>query len=102
MTKARKLSASEISERLGGLKGWTLKANKIHREFTFPDFGAAFAFMTAIAAEAEALNHHPEWCNVYNRVTIDLCTHSCTGLSELDFELASRINRQLDTAQTQE
>lgn len=101
MTKARKLSASEISERLGGLKGWTLKADKIHRELTFPDFGAAFAFMTAIAAEAEALNHHPEWSNVYNRVTIDLCTHSCNGLSELDFELAGRIDRQLAATQSE-
>lgn len=93
MSKARKLSASEISERLGGLKGWTLSNNKLHRELQLADFAAAFKLMTEIAAHAENLNHHPEWFNVYNKLVIDLTTHSCGGISELDFALAEKIDQ---------
>jgi 4a-hydroxytetrahydrobiopterin dehydratase len=56
----------------------------------FADFAQAFAFMTEVAREAEALNHHPEWFNVYNRVVIDLTTHDASGITALDFELARR------------
>ena len=80
------------SARLRALPGWTLRAGKLHREFTFPDFVAAFGFMTEAAHAAEALEHHPEWFNVWNRVTVDLNTHDAGGLTELDFSLAARMD----------
>ena len=88
----KKLSQEEIEQRLGQLEGWTLKDGKLHRDFVFADFVRAFAFMTRIALVAEAMGHHPEWFNVYNRVSIDLRTHDVGGLSASDFELAARVN----------
>ena len=75
--------------------GWHLaKDNKsLGRDFEFVDFRAAFAFMSRVAVHAEDLNHHPDWNNCYNKVQILLTTHSSGGLTELDFELANRINR---------
>lgn len=91
----QKLSPAEIDERLAGLEGWSLAAGKLHRELRFDDFVRAFAFMTSVALIAEALDHHPEWSNVYNRVTIDLDTHDAGGLTALDFEFAARVDRLL-------
>lgn len=65
----------------------------IFRAFRFKDFGAAFAFMTEVALQAEKMDHHPEWSNVYNRVDIRLTTHSAKGLTRLDIDLASRIDQ---------
>ena len=62
------------------------------REFAFKDFVTAFSFMTSIALLAEQINHHPDWSNVYNKVTIKLSTHDVGGLSERDFELAKLID----------
>lgn len=75
--------------------GWNLaKDNKsIGRDFEFVDFRAAFAFMARVSEHAEDLNHHPDWNNSYNKVQILLTTHSEGGLTELDFELAHRVNR---------
>jgi len=87
----RKLNDEEISTRLDNLAGWTIQGGKLHREFVFPDFVNAFAFMSKIALLAERINHHPEWSNVYGRVVIDLTTHDCDGLSERDFALAAAI-----------
>jgi 4a-hydroxytetrahydrobiopterin dehydratase len=67
-----------------------VKGGKLHRELAFADFAQAFAFMTDVAREAEALQHHPEWFNVYNRVVIDLTTHDAGGITTLDFDLARR------------
>jgi 4a-hydroxytetrahydrobiopterin dehydratase len=87
-----KLPAEHVRSRLRALPAWSLKADKLHREYTFPDFVAAFGFMTEVAHAAEALEHHPEWCNVWNRVTVDLSTHDAGGLTELDFTLAARMD----------
>ena len=62
------------------------------RKFAFKDFVTAFSFMTSIALLAEQINHHPDWSNVYNKVTIKLSTHDVGGLSERDFELAKLID----------
>ncbi|HYH08797.1 MAG TPA: 4a-hydroxytetrahydrobiopterin dehydratase [Thermoanaerobaculia bacterium] len=70
---------------------WEIRDNALYREFTFPDFRAAFAFMTAVAAVAERMNHHPDWCNVYNRVTIRLTTHDAGGITDKDYALADEI-----------
>ena len=90
MARPTKLADADVTQRLAALPGWTLKAGKLHRELTFVDFTQAFAFMTDVAREADALDHHPEWFNVYNRVVIDLATHDAGGITTLDFELARR------------
>ena len=88
----RKLSAKEISHELSKLKGWRIRKGKLQRNLEFEDFEEAFSFMTRVALEVEKLNHHPEWFNVYNRVSIDLVTHDVGGLSNYDFRLAKVIN----------
>jgi len=91
MARPTKLADADVTQRLAVLPGWALKDGKLHRELTFPDFTQAFAFMTDVAREADALDHHPEWFNVYNRVVIDLATHDAAGITTLDFELARRV-----------
>ena len=71
---------------------WDLVSGKLHRDLTFDNFIAAFSFMSAIAIHAEKMNHHPEWSNVYNRVSIDLVTHYAGGISQLDLDLAAIID----------
>lgn len=93
MTRPTQLDDGEIARRLRDLAGWTVQAGKLHRELTFRDFVEAFSFMTAVALIAEARAHHPEWTNVWNRVTIDLTTHDAGGLTALDFELAAAMER---------
>lgn len=88
----KKLADAEIQQRLEQVNGWTVQDGKLHKEFQFDTFVTAFGFMTQLALIAESLNHHPEWFNVYNRVTIDLMTHDAGGISELDFEWASRAD----------
>lgn len=72
---------------------WTLLDGKLHRNFRFADFVAAFGFMTQMALVAERMNHHPEWFNVYNQVRVDLTTHDAAGITALDIELASAMNK---------
>jgi 4a-hydroxytetrahydrobiopterin dehydratase len=88
-----RLAAEEVTRRLGALPGWSLAGGKLHRAYEFADFDKAFSFMTAVAREAEAMGHHPEWSNVYNRVVVDLSTHDAGGITALDFDLASRMER---------
>jgi len=89
---AKKLTDAEIAALLPKAKGWSVVHGKLHREFACKDFVTAFGNMTRVALIAEAMNHHPEWCNVWNRVAIDLNTHSVKGISDYDFVLAERIN----------
>ena len=89
---AKKLSEAEVKDQLVKAKGWSLINGKLHREFQCKDFVAAFGNMTRVALVAEAMNHHPEWFNVWNKVVIDLNTHSVKGISDLDFTLAGKIN----------
>jgi len=88
----RKLDDAEVQRRLSELPGWSLQAGKLHREYRFPDFVAAFGFMTRAALVAETMNHHPEWFNVYGTVRVDLVTHDAGGISEKDFALAARMD----------
>lgn len=87
-----KLSSAQVEDKLASLKGWSLENGKLTRDFKFPDFVRAFGFMTSAAIEAEKLNHHPEWSNVYNKVTVHLVTHEAKGITELDFKLAQKMN----------
>lgn len=97
------LSEQQLHEQLAELNQgeqapWVLqqgKPDKLHRDFIFQDFSEAFAFMTRVALCAEHQNHHPEWRNVYSRVSIELTTHDCGGLSAKDIQLAQSINRLL-------
>lgn len=92
MPRPKALAPSEIESRLAELPGWALANGKLHRDFKFPDFARAFAFMTEAAFHAEKLDHHPEWSNVYAKVAVDLVTHDAKGITDLDFELARRMN----------
>jgi 4a-hydroxytetrahydrobiopterin dehydratase len=83
-------------ELLLDLPVWRLgveRGGMLCRDFVFADFAQAFAFMTQVALIAEKRNHHPEWSNVYNRVSITLTTHEVEGLSMRDIELARLIDR---------
>ena len=93
MANRTKLTEAEIAERLRALPQWTSKAGKLHRELLLADFVAAFGFMARCALVAEKLDHHPEWFNVYNRVTIDLSTHDAGGVTAKDFELAAAMEK---------
>jgi 4a-hydroxytetrahydrobiopterin dehydratase len=88
----RKLSESEITQEVENLDGWKVLNGKINKTFEFEDFVQAFGFMTKVAMNAEKMNHHPEWFNVYNRVRIDLVTHDVNGISNYDIALARVID----------
>jgi len=89
-----KLEGNTRRQALASLKGWKedAKRDAIAKEFRFEDFNQAFAVMTQIALKAERMDHHPEWSNVYNRVSVLLSTHDCGGLSERDIEMARFID----------
>ncbi len=72
---------------------WVLEGKFIQREIIFKDFVEAFSFMTAVAIIAEKSDHHPNWKNVYNKVTITLNTHDADGLTNKDFQLAKGIDQ---------
>jgi 4a-hydroxytetrahydrobiopterin dehydratase len=92
MPERKRLSEQEISKALTSLKGWTYVNGKLHKEFKFGDFVQAFGFMSSVALIAEGLNHHPDWSNVYNRVVIDLSTHSEGGVTGFDVEFAKKVD----------
>ena len=87
-----RLSSEQLASELENLQGWSIKDEKLHREFQFSDFNEAFGFMTKAAAECEKMNHHPEWFNVYNRLVIDLTTHDAGGITQNDVNLAKILN----------
>jgi 4a-hydroxytetrahydrobiopterin dehydratase len=89
---ADRLTCEEIEEAVAELDGWKLEDGKLHRKFRFADFVQAFGFMTSAALEAEKMDHHPEWFNVYNKVTVALVTHDAGGITALDIELARKMN----------
>jgi 4a-hydroxytetrahydrobiopterin dehydratase len=93
MKRPTRLSDAEIQTRLASLSGWTFAAGKLRREFRFADFSEAFGFMARTALAAEKMDHHPDWSNVWNRVTVELSTHDAGGLTTLDFELAGAMDR---------
>jgi 4a-hydroxytetrahydrobiopterin dehydratase len=91
-----KLSKEEIQSNMSLIDtAWLLKGKFIHREIRFKNFIEAFSFMTAVALVAEKQGHHPNWKNVYNKVTIALNTHDADGLTAKDFDLAKAIDKIL-------
>ena len=96
----QKLSQDEIVENLNKLNenleiSWQQVENKIVKEFLFKDFIEAFGLMTKVAIIAQAMDHHPVWSKVYNKVKIELSTHDVGGISNLDFELAEKIEAKI-------
>ncbi|TXK70943.1 4a-hydroxytetrahydrobiopterin dehydratase [Mesonia sp. HuA40] len=93
----RKLNEQEIKDKLKDLEGWQHQENAIQTKFEFENFKETFSIMTRIAFEAEALNHHPDWSNVYNELSISLSTHDAGGVTEKDIQLAQIIEAIIDT-----
>lgn len=85
------LSETDIAVALSKLPGWKFEGGKLHREYQFADFVAAFGFMAGAALVAQAMDHHPEWSNVWNKVRIDLATHDAGGVTSLDLKLAEAM-----------
>jgi 4a-hydroxytetrahydrobiopterin dehydratase len=97
---ATKLTIEQLNEELATInndlaedKQWQIIDGKLHKEFVFKNFIQAFGFMTQVAIHAEKLIHHPEWSNVWNKVTIDFVTHDVDGFSDLDIKMIKRIEK---------
>jgi 4a-hydroxytetrahydrobiopterin dehydratase len=88
----QKLTPTELTTAIAQLSGWKLVNDKLNRTFKFGDFVEAFGFISKVAIVSEKMDHHPELFNVYNRVTIDLTTHDAGGISNLDIDLAKKID----------
>lgn len=88
----QQLTEPELAEALSELADWSIDGVHLRAEFVFGSFVSAFSFMTEMAFVAEAMNHHPEWSNVYNRVTVGLTTHDAGGLTAYDVELAAKMS----------
>ena len=91
----KRLDLEEINLQLGFLPKWTGNTEYIQREVQFKDFKTALAKMVEIGFIAEKLNHHPDWTNVYNRLSIKLTTHDAGGVTLNDFEMAQEIEHLL-------
>lgn len=90
--KASVVSEVELAEALTNLPGWEVKEGKLYKQFKFKSFAQALGWMVAAGVEADKLNHHPEWSNVYNRVTVHLATHDLGNtISTLDLALARKM-----------
>ena len=95
--RPQKLSEGDLRDRLDGLAGWEVVGGKLRRVFEFRDFRQAFGFMAQMALVSEAKNHHPEWSNVYNRVSIKLTTHdSGNTVTDNDRSRAAAIDDLVD------
>lgn len=86
------LTPDQLNRAIQELGNWEIQGDKLHRQFQFPSFVEAFGFMSSVALVAESMGHHPEWFNVYNRVTVDLTTHDAGGITSKDVELARKMN----------
>ncbi|MDC3144194.1 4a-hydroxytetrahydrobiopterin dehydratase [Pelagibacteraceae bacterium] len=92
----KKLTIKEQKLAIAKLKDWKLVKgrNAISKTFEFKNFNQAFSWMTAIALDAEKIDHHPEWFNVYNKVIVTLTTHDVGGVSNLDIKLAKIMDKK--------
>ena len=88
-----KLSGPELKKAVAALKGWTVIKGKLHKEYKFADFIHAFGFMATAALAIEKMEHHPEWFNVYNKLIVELTTHSAGDVTEKDIKLAGIMDK---------
>ena len=87
-----KLTHDDIDVQLAEIPEWDIDAGgALKREFKFVDFTRAFGFMASVATVAQAMDHHPDWSNIYNRVTVRLMTHDAGGITQKDFDLAKKM-----------
>ena len=87
-----RLTDEQIKTELSGLSGWSVVNGKLHKDFVFDDFIEAYGFMARAAIHIEKMNHHPEWFNVYNKLSVDLVTHDAGGITQNDIVLARTLN----------
>lgn len=88
----RKLNQAEIESALADLPGWQIQDGKLHKLFKFDSFARAIGWMVSAAVFADKMDHHPEWSNVYNRVTVNLVTHDLdNAVSSWDVDLARKM-----------
>lgn len=87
----RKVSEEEIAAALEALPGWEVKDGQLHKDFKFGSFAEAVGWMVSVAVYADKIDHHPDWCNGYNKVHVDLWTHDMDALSTLDLDLAAKM-----------
>lgn len=90
--EATKLREEDIKLNLSKITGWKVEAGKLHKLFKFKNFNQAMSFMVSVGMVCEQMNHHPEWYNVYGNVDVKLATHRVAGITELDFQLAEKMN----------
>ncbi len=88
-----RLSEEALAEALAGLEGWTLRGERLYKQYRFAGFPAALAFMVEVGFAAERMDHHPNWSNVYDRVEVELWSHDLGGVSRLCVELARAMER---------
>ncbi|MDE1724641.1 MAG: 4a-hydroxytetrahydrobiopterin dehydratase [Thaumarchaeota archaeon] len=88
----QRLSEEQIKSELSRLQGWSVVNGKLHKDYIFDDFIDAFGFMSKAAIHIEKMNHHPEWFNVYNKISIDLVTHDAGGITQNDVSLAKTLD----------
>jgi 4a-hydroxytetrahydrobiopterin dehydratase len=88
-----KLTDAQLQTALQTLPGWTVQDDKLHRDYQFADFAQAIGFITTAALGIEKMDHHPEWFNVYNKVRVDLTTHSSGGITQNDVDLAQLLEK---------
>ncbi len=95
---ATKLEQDAVKAALTEMPGWEVKDDKLHKQFKFANFGQALGWMVMVGVEADKMDHHPEWSNVYSRVTVDLTTHELgNAISDLDVKLAKIMDRAADS-----
>jgi 4a-hydroxytetrahydrobiopterin dehydratase len=87
-----KLSSDAVENELKSMDGWSVVNGKLHKDFQFDDFNQAFGFMARASMHIEKMNHHPEWFNVYNKLSVDLMTHDAGGITQNDINLAKILN----------
>jgi 4a-hydroxytetrahydrobiopterin dehydratase len=90
-----RLTHDDAEARLADVPGWGIADGSLHRELEFRNFVEAFGFMAMVALEAEKLSHHPDWSNSWNKVVIDISSHSEGGITDTCFTLAGAINKAL-------
>ena len=83
-----RLSDGEVAEAVSSMPGWSAEGGRLHKDFEFQSFNEAFGFMARASMEIEKMDHHPEWRNVYNRLSVDLTTHDAGGITANDVALA--------------
>jgi len=93
MSPRTPLPPETVQAELASLPGWRIEDGKLQKTFVFEDFVGAFGFMTRVALAAEAMDHHPEWCNIYKTVTVKLVTHDVGAITQLDINLAHTMER---------